>query len=188
MKLHVGCGDKKIKGYINIDVVETKVTDLVCDTMQLPYESGTVDTIYACSILEHFGRRDNLRFFRGTSWKNVLEYWASLLKEGGCLYISVPDFEAVCREYLSNKNLHAILGLVLGGQKNEEDLHGMLFDSSVLAEELTRLGFSSIETYNWRTFEAFSNDEDYDDYSAAYLPHNDVEQGRHMMLNLKATK
>lgn len=187
MKLHIGCGNKRIKGYINIDVLETETTDLVCDTMQLPYRSGTVDTIYACSMLEHFGRDSSMKFFRNTSWLDVLRYWHSLLKVGGQLYLSVPDFESICEEYLKNKNLKNIIGLTIGGQKNEEDLHGMLFDLNTLKEELHILGFSYVERYDWKMFEAYS-DEDYDDYSASYLPHMDFTNGRLMMLNLKATK
>ena len=70
-----------------------------------------------------------------------------------------------------------------GGQKNDEDLHGMLFDYKIISEEMDRIGFKNVQRYNWKEFEAFSN-EGYDDFSAAYLPHMDFENGRLMMLNI----
>ena len=110
-----------------------------------------------------------------------------MLKPNGELYVSVPNFEAICLEYFKNKNIYDIIGIVIGGQKNEEDLHGMLFDFNILSEGLESAGFSSIGRYDWRQFEPFLK-EGYDDFSAAYLPHMDFMNGRHMMLNVKGTK
>jgi predicted SAM-dependent methyltransferase len=187
IKLHLGCGDKKIKGWVNIDIQNSPAVDLISDCMDLPYSLNSVSTIYSCCMLEHFGRNNNLKFFRHTCWKDVLLYWYSLLKPGGELYISVPDFEAVCREYLKNKNILKILGITLGGQKNEEDLHGMIYDYELLSTELKSIGFNNIMRYDWRNFEAFQQ-KGYDDFSASYIPHMDFDNGRLMMLNIKAVK
>ena len=187
MNLHIGCGDRRIEGYTNIDVVKTCATDIVCDTMELPFEKCSIDKIYACSMLEHFGRNDKMKFFRNTCWVDVVKYWHNLLKDNGILYISVPDFKAVCQHYLQTGRIEDILGLVVGGQKNEEDLHGMIFDFNHIGSYLKSIGFSKIEKYYWKSFEAFEG-PDYDDYSASYLPHKDFDNGRLMMLNLKVTK
>ena len=187
MKLHLGCGNKRIQGFTNIDILNSDAVDVVADIVDLPYGSETVDLIYACNVLEHFGRNQKLVFFRNTCWTEVIEYWHSLLKEGGELYLSVPDFESICNEYLENRNVDSVIGLVLGGQKNEEDLHGMIFDFKSLTTKLLEIGFSSVERYEWSEFEPFKN-AGYDDYSAAYLPHMDFENGRLMMLNVKAVK
>ena len=187
MKLHLGCGNRHIPGFVNIDIQKSGVVDVVSDVMKLPYEENSIDLIYSCSMLEHFGRNNKLTFFRNTSWIDVIEYWYKLLKPGGELYVSVPDFEAICLEYLKNKNIVDIMGIAIGGQKNEEDLHGMLFDFDILYDGLKLVGFSSICRYNWKDFEPFSN-KDYDDFSAAYLPHMDFENGRLMMLNIKGVK
>ena len=187
MKLHLGCGNRHIRGFVNIDIQKTEAVDLVSNIMKLPYEENSIDLIYSCSALEHFGRNSNLNFFRNTSWVDVIKYWYKLLKPGGKLYVSVPDFEAICLEYLKNKNIFDIMGIAIGGQKNEEDLHGMLFDFNTLSDGLRSVGFSSIDRYNWKDFEPFSN-EGYDDFSAAYLPHLDFENGRLMMLNMKGVK
>jgi predicted SAM-dependent methyltransferase len=187
MKLHLGCGNKRINGFINIDILPAAAVDVISDIMDLPYESETIELIYACNVLEHFGRNNNLDFFRKTSWLDAVEYWYSLLKPGGELFISVPDFEAVCIEYLQNKEIYDIIGITLGGQKNNEDLHGMIFDFNSMSTELENIGFSCVERYEWADFEPFKQ-EGYDDYSASYLPHMDFENGRLMVLNIMAIK
>jgi predicted SAM-dependent methyltransferase len=187
MKLHLGCGKKSIKGFINIDIQESESVDMIADIMDLPYEKNSISLIYGCSMLEHFGKNNKLSFFRNTSWTDVIEYWYTILKPGGELYISVPDFEAICKEYLEKKDISSLIGIALGGQKNKEDLHGMLFDFKNLSEGLKNAGFKNIEKYNWWEFEPFLQDG-YDDFSAAYLPHMDFENGRLMMLNVKAIK
>ena len=93
-KLHLGCGSKKIEGYINIDIQKGECVDVISDISALPYEAESVDEIYSCAAIEHFGRND---------WENVIEHWHSILKKGGSLRISTADFEACCLEYLENK-------------------------------------------------------------------------------------
>jgi len=68
-------------------------------------------------------------------------------------------------------------------------VHGN-FDSSLIkySDDGTGWGFKNIEKYNWWEFEPFTNDPEYDDFSAAYLPHLDKENGRLMTLNLKGKK
>jgi len=186
MKLHLGCGDRRINDFINIDIQNSPAVDVVADIMDLPYEENTVDVIYSCCMLEHFGRNNNLKFFRNTCWTDVINYWHKILKPGGELYISVPDFKAVCEEYLTSGDISKIIGITIGGQKNEEDLHGMIFDYESLSAELSK-GFVNIERYNWKDFYAFKQ-EGYDDFSASYIPHMDSINGRLMMLNLKGVK
>lgn len=187
MKLHLGCGNRNIKGYVNIDVQALPEVDVVADVMNLPYEDNSINVIYSCCMLEHFGRNNKLEFFRHTCWKDVIKYWYKLLRPGGELYVCVPDFDAVCKEYLHSGDISKIIGITIGGQKNNEDLHGMLFDYKLLSSELQLIGFQNISRYNWQDFDAFQQ-EGYDDFSASYIPHMDSKNGRLMMLNIKATK
>jgi len=187
IKLHLGCGKRHIPGFVNVDVQEYESADLISDVMELPYAENSIDLIYSCSMLEHFGLNNNLSFFRNTSWIDVVKYWYKLLKPGGKVYVSVPDFEAVCHEYVENKDLVSLFGFLQSGQDNEEDLHGMVFDYGLLSDGLKSAGFSQIKKYNWKEFEPFVN-TDFDDFSAAYLPHMDFENGRQMMLNVCAAK
>ena len=150
LKLHIGCGNNKINEFINIDIRPEANPDVIGDAAALPYGDNSVDLIYSCCMLEHFGKNNNLKFFRNTSWVDVLKHWYDILKPGGELYVSTIDFRAICDEYLENNNLESLIGATLGGQKNEEDLHGMLFDFDLVSRQLSSLGYDNIERYNWR--------------------------------------
>jgi predicted SAM-dependent methyltransferase len=53
-------------------------------------KDASVDFIYSSHILEHYGR---------TEFMNVLREWHRVLKVGGTLRISVPDFRACAKIY-----------------------------------------------------------------------------------------
>ena len=104
MKLHLACGNRKIPDFVNIDIQQTLATDMVTDITKLPYKKNSIDLIYSCCAIEHFGKNSNLSFFRKTSWIDALAHWFDVLKPGGHIYISTMNFEAVCKEYLENNN------------------------------------------------------------------------------------
>jgi len=177
LKLHVGCGKRFIPGYLNIDIQPYEGVDLVADISNLPFPDGSVDFIYSCANIEHFGR------YR---YKKVLAHWYAKLRPGGGLRLSTADFEAVCEEYRENGTIDDLLGLVVGGQKDAYDLHGMIFDFRLLESSLNEVGFINVRRYDWRDTELASLG--IDDYSQAYLPHMDKTRGRLMMLNVLADK
>ena len=91
MKLHLGCGEKKIKGFINVDIREDVHPDLIDDVCTLlTIKDNSIDLIYACHVLEHLGRHEYMK---------VLERWYNVLTKGGVLRIAVPDFEKVVNYY-----------------------------------------------------------------------------------------
>ena len=54
VKLHLGCYDRKIHGFVNIDIREDVNPDVVDDVFKLKkFEKNSVDLIYACHVLEH---------------------------------------------------------------------------------------------------------------------------------------
>jgi len=108
-----------------------------------------------------------------------------VLKLGGSLRLAVPDFEAIVEEYLANRNLDNLQGLIHGGSKYDEyDFHYQTYDFKKLSGLLTDAGFSEVKRYDWREFLP----PDYDDYSRSYMPHMDFEHGRLMSLNVVAIK
>ena len=177
MKLHLGCGRISIPGYLNVDIQRHPGVDLVADLRNIPIGDGSAELIYSCAAIEHFGRRE---------WKPLLAHWFAKLKPGGLLRLSTADFEAACQRYLKFGNLSELLGLLIGGQKDDYDWHGMLFDFSSLKAGLEEVGFAQIRRYDWRATEIGLLG--IDDYSQAYLPHMDKESGQLMMLNVEAIK
>lgn len=91
MKLHLGCGTKRISGWINIDSVSACGPDLVHDlTEVLPYEDMSVDEILAEDLLEHFDKY--LRYV-------VFGEWIRVLKIGGTITVQVPNFKKILFKY-----------------------------------------------------------------------------------------
>lgn len=178
MKLHLGCGKKIIPGFKHVDLQDFKHIDYNTSVDKLDFANdATVDLIYASHLLEHFGRNE---------YKDVLIEWYRVLKPNGILRIAVPDFNAAVKYYTTeDNNIELLLGLLVGGQKEGEyDYHKMIFDKRLLTKVLFDIGFTSISEYDWRETEH----AEIDDFSQAYLPHMDKENGSLMSLNIEAVK
>ena len=93
---------------------------------------------------------------------------------------------AVAERYREEGNIAELLGLVVGGQKDPWDLHGMIFDFAHLAAGLEAAGFRDVRRYDWRETDLAAMG--IDDFSQAYLPHMDKDNGRLMMLNVEAVR
>lgn len=179
VRLHVGCGKQNIPGFINVDILEFPHIHHLTSADDLGFaDDGSVDLIYACHVLEHFGR---------TKYEDVLREWWRVLKVGGVLRLSVPDFRACANIYYEKgleDGLSGLIGLISGGQRDEYDFHKMIFDEPFLTVALLRVGFGSTRLWDWRQ----TDHVNYDDYSQAYIPHMDKKNGRLMSLNLEAVK
>lgn len=138
-KLHIGCGDRYIPGFIHVDVRKFPHVDYVTLADKLGmFEDDSVDLIYSCHLLEHF-RRYQL--------ENVLKEWYRVLKIGGVLRVAVPDFEKLVEVYLKTRDLRLILGPIVGRQDYPENTHYIVFDYCSLSELLTKVGFKNIHDY-----------------------------------------
>jgi len=176
MKIHLGCSDVKIPGFINIDQEYKHHIDYIADVSKLVmFEDNTISLIYTSHVLEHFGRHDIER---------VLTEWYRVLKPGGTLRISVPDFEAIVRAYQKGYEMEDLMGLLYGGQDKKLNYHYVCFNFKYLKQLLEKVGFVDIKKYDWRK----TIHKDYDDYSQAYLPHMNKEDGLLMSLNVEAKK
>jgi predicted SAM-dependent methyltransferase len=177
MKLHLGCGYKKLEGFINVDIRPETNCDIIDDVTNLKsFNDNSADMIYACHVLEHFGRH---------SYKDVLKRWTTVLKSGGTLRISVPDLLKVSELHYNKKYpLKKLIGFLYGGQNYAENYHYIGFDFDMLKEDLEELGYKDVKMWNWKEVEHGS----VDDYSQAYLPHMDKENGDLMSLNIECTK
>lgn len=174
MKLHLGCGNAYLDGWVNIDL-DSPVADIKDDVLQLSLiPDDSCEIIYACHILEHLGRK---------GYMDALSLWKTKLKKGGVLRLAVPDLQKVLKLY-DGTNLKSFWGFLYGGQRTKYDYHSVGFDFHSLEEDLRDLGFSSVYTWDWKEVEHGT----VDDYSQAYLPHMDKENGELMSLNIEAVK
>ena len=62
----------------------------------------------------------------------------------------------------------------------------MMFDYQFLKKELEGVGFTNVRRYDWR--ETDYGKMGIDDFSQAYLPHMDKDNGHLTMLNIEAEK
>ena len=178
MKLHLGCGPRFIPGFVHIDAQSAPHVDIVGPVERLSFPDESVSLIYASHVLEHFGRYE---------YRTVLKEWFRVLSPGGILRLAVPDFAACAAIYYERgleNGISGLVGLIVGGQRDGNDFHKMVFDEDFLRKELLAVGFREVRRWDWRNTEHSA----IDDYSQAYLPHLEKDRGRLMSLNLEAIK
>lgn len=66
VRLNLGCGGKKLPGYVNIDSCELEAPDVLCDlgVERWPFEDSTVDEAIAEHVLEHLPGEAFFHFMR----------------------------------------------------------------------------------------------------------------------------
>ena len=137
-RLHIGCGEQSLKGWINIDNQGLPGVDQVLDVRHgLPF-SG-VAAIYAEHFLEHLSLDDGLAFLR--------ECRRVLLPEG-VLRLSTPNLDWVILTHYR--------GPAAGDDDAREDCfrinrafhgwgHQFLYNGATLESALAASGFASVE-------------------------------------------
>ncbi len=114
-KLHLGCGDVYLPGYLNVDyppqehtVQSNTKVDLYADITKLDYETNVISEIRLHHVFEHFDRP--------TAIKSLIT-WYGWLVENGKLTIETPDFQ------------RSILNFIIGGRKMRAKTLRHLFGS-----------------------------------------------------------
>jgi SAM-dependent methyltransferase len=86
LKLNLGCGDKILPGYVNVDVVEARAgmrPDVICDLHDLaPFADNSADEILSVHVVEHFWRWEV---------RDILREWMRVLKPGGRMIVECPN-------------------------------------------------------------------------------------------------
>jgi predicted SAM-dependent methyltransferase len=178
IKLHLGCGKRNFPGFIHVDKDPWEHVDYQRDIKDLSvFKDNSVDLIYVCHCFNAFDDDEA---------KEALKEWNRVLKKGGILRIAVPDFDGIVKAYAKFKDLRLVKRLVTGYYEGKSgvDYHKAVYDEKTLRDLLLMCGFSKVDRYDWRKTEHAQ----YDDYSQAYLPHMDKENGVHVSLNLEAVK
>jgi SAM-dependent methyltransferase len=102
VRLNLGCGDKILPGYVNVDVAEARAgkrPDMLCDLHALtPFQDNSVDEILSVHVVEHFWRWEVV---------GVLREWVRVLKGGGLMALECPNLKSACEAFLANPDLHA---------------------------------------------------------------------------------
>jgi predicted SAM-dependent methyltransferase/glycosyltransferase involved in cell wall biosynthesis len=87
--LNIGCGNRKLPGFVNIDVI--KGADIRHDVRKgIPYGDGCIDFMFSEHFLEHLTQREGIEFLRECR---------RVLKPGGTVRIAMPDLDTLVGRY-----------------------------------------------------------------------------------------
>jgi predicted SAM-dependent methyltransferase len=145
LHLHLGCGDKYIPGFVNIDGNCFRRLDLWIDIRNgLPFPDGIVDGIYTSQTLEHL--------FPDELWRVLAECYR-VLKPCGGMRISVPNLKNAVVAYTNQDaswfgnwpREYASLGGRFSNFIFCDGQHRNAFDFDYFQELLSKVGFSRVE-------------------------------------------
>ena len=174
--VHIGCGKIDSPEFINVDARPFAHVHIVTDdiTSLSDFSNGTVDLVYMCHILEHI---------KGNDLKDVLLEMKRVLKDGGILRLSVPDFDKLIDVYkASGKDINRISRQLMGGQDSEYNIHFSVFNYQRLSELLKEVGFNKVVSWD-------PGNCQYHNFKDRVSRELKVNGKKHMIsLNLEATK
>lgn len=147
VRFNLGCGDKILPGFINVDLSGNwsgREPDVVADvTGPLPFEDAMADEVHAYHVLEHLLR-----------WKveDCLREWLRVLKPGGQLILEMPCLDKVLRlmNHYAQQGKAAEPRLTIWalygdpGYRVEAMMHRWCYSVDELTRILTDLGLQDI--------------------------------------------
>ncbi|NLH15524.1 MAG: glycosyltransferase [Phycisphaerae bacterium] len=160
LRLHLGCGQWKFDGYVNIDYPPSEHTtipklgaDIHADITTLRFPDRTVDEIRLHHVFEHFNRVTALA---------LLIRWHQWLRVGGVLCIETPDLIGSARTLLSNaawKTKMAVVRHLAGDQAAKWAYHVDHWFAERFQRTLSALGFGGLhkEEKSWSQEPFLSN-------------------------------
>lgn len=118
--LNLGCGRKLLKGFINVDLgYDFKDKNFVkADVRELPFPDNYADYILARQVLEH------ITFL---NVPNALHEWIRVLKPGGRMVITCPNFDLMAEDWLKTEftinGAYEMSQGLFGNQMGDYEIH-----------------------------------------------------------------
>jgi glycosyltransferase involved in cell wall biosynthesis len=162
-KLNLGCGGKKIEGYVGVDIFKHENVDEIFSMDNIPYGDASIDGLYSEHALEHLT-------FKAA--ERAVKEWYRVLKDGCELILKIPDLQSCCESYLNPPEhilkrgvsfqsarewfRYTIFGrqMSLSGELDEAQVHKSGYSKQEIRALLENVGFkiTSITNYDgWDT-------------------------------------
>lgn len=96
VRLNLGCGDKILAGYVNVDFAESRKgnrPDVIADLRALEFGPAYADEILSVHVIEHF-----------YPWEaqDLLHHWRDILKPGGRIVLECPNILTAAKMLLAH--------------------------------------------------------------------------------------
>jgi predicted SAM-dependent methyltransferase len=152
-RFHLGCGDTRLDGYVNVDVRSTTATDFTADlnSLDLP-ELRDAECLFSHAFFEHLLRNSRV--------PHLVAAREALADDGFVCYLGLPDFERIARLYLERGpgvvgpvfDLYNVYRYTHGdpdavGDWYFEQLHKSLFDTDEIERLLQDAGYPSYVSF-----------------------------------------
>ncbi len=175
LRLNLGCGDTNAPGFVNVDARPAPHVHHVQRIDRLSaFADDSVTLIYVSHCLEHVPH---------VQVPAVLKEWRRVLKPGGTLRISVPDFDLMVDTYLDNqREMRSIQLPLMGAQDYPFNFHYVCFNAADLSRLLQEAGFRNPRRWQHGR-DAFSSLPDWSGRSMQY-----AGRSYPVSLNLEADK
>ena len=148
-RLHLGCGEKHLPGYVNVDfpqerhsLMNTKA-DIYLDITEMNFTDGSIEEVRLHHVFEHFSRVTALA---------LLIRWHGWLKVGGKLQIETPDIMGSARSLLADHPYETKMSIVrhlVGDQSADWGYHVDQWFPERFMHTLQALGFAEVTTRSW---------------------------------------
>jgi len=136
--VNLGCGEKPLPGYVNVDFRRLPGVDVVADIRRLPFDPASVAELSSSHLVEHF----RTHHFATV----ILPYWCSLLRRKGRIRIVCPNAEELInRAGAGQMPLEDFRTTMFGLQDYSGDDHLSMYSPALLKSLLKGAGFGQIK-------------------------------------------
>jgi hypothetical protein len=148
LRVHLGCGDDHLSGFVNIDYRPTAAVDVAMDLSLPRLADGSVTFAFSNAFFEHL--------YRPARGPHLRRLRRALSPEGACCYMGLPYFRNIARLYVERGpgtvgavfDLYNVYRYTHGDPEGQAawwlgQLHKSLFDEDEVAALLAPSGFGA---------------------------------------------